>query len=396
MTNKRILIAGGGSAGWMAASYLITQTNCEVTLVESPNVPIVGVGESTIPSINDFIEAVGLTEQDLFDGCSAIRKYTIQHNNWNGNGESWWHHFCFDENEHDEQVEWLRTLTLPNKKWRHAYHLDATKLGVTLRDRVAIPKGVKHIQDDIVEVQHDNSGVTAVVGKNGTYTADLYIDCTGFKSLLRRPLGAEYKQHPGLINNYALAGPGDFVEEQVNYTQTYAMDYGWRWRVCIQHRTGNGYAFNKDLISVEQAREEFIAKTPGLRVDKIFEVPMFNSFNPEPWKHNVIPLGLSCGFLEPLEATGLFLIHAPLKLLVQLLDDPRASEKYNRVWNRMYNHIAEFLSMHFTTSKLDHTEYWRSIPKISKVQLPSKGQILFDQYSYRQLAIGREMEIIND
>jgi len=396
MTNKKILIVGGGSAGWMTASYLATQTNCEITLVESANVSIIGVGESTIPSINDFIEAVGITEQDLFDHCSALRKYTIQHNNWNGNNDSWWHHFCFDECEHDEQLHWLETKQVPDKKWRHAYHLDATKLGALLRDKVGLPHGVKHVIDDIVKVNHDSCGVTNVVGQARIYTADLYIDCTGFRSLLRKPLGVNLQQHPGLINNYALAGPGEFVEPQVNYTQTYAMDHGWRWRVCIQHRTGNGYAFNKDLVSVDQAREEFIAKTPGLHVDKIFEVPMYNSFNPEPWKKNVVALGLSCGFLEPLEATGLFLVHAPLKLLVRLLDDPQAEEKYNRVWTRMYNHIAEFLSMHFTTSKLTHTEYWRSIPKINQVKLPTMGQILFDQYSYRQLARGRNMEVIND
>ena len=396
---NNILIVGVGSAGWMAASYLATQTKCKITLVESPKIPIIGVGESTIPSINDFMAAVGITEQDLMEHCSAIRKYTIQHNNWNGNNESWWHHFCFDESEHEEQLEWMRTLATPDKKWRHAYHLDATKLGLLLRDKVGIPNGVVHILDDIVTVEHDDQGVTAVVGTTGTYTADLYIDCTGFKGLLRNALGVTTYQHPGLINNYALAGPGDFVEPQVNYTQTYAMDHGWRWRVCIQHRTGNGYAFNRDLVSIEEARAEFIAKTPGLRVDKIFEVPMFNRFNPEPWKQNVVALGLSCGFLEPLEATGLFLIHAPLKLLARLLDDNqseekyKSEEKYNRIWTRMYNHIADFLSMHFTTSKLDHTEYWRSIPKIDRVKSPVKGQILFDQYSYRMLARGRNIEI---
>jgi tryptophan halogenase len=293
-------------------------------------------------------------------------------------------------------MQWMRTLSVPDKKWRHAYHLDATKLGLMLRDKVGIPNGVKHILDDIVEIKHNSNGICEVVGQHESYTADLYIDCTGFKSLLRTPLGVETCQHPGLINNYALAGPGQYVEPMVNYTQTYAMDHGWRWRVCISHRTGNGYAFNKDLVSIEQARAEFIAKTPGLLVDKIFEVPMYNRYNPEPWKKNVIALGLSCGFLEPLEATGLFLIHAPLKLLIKLLNDPRGAEKYNRVWTRMYNHIADFLSMHFRTSRLDHTEYWRSISKINQVRLPAPGQILFDQYSYRNLARSRNMKIVNE
>ena len=198
---KHILVVGGGGAGWMTAAYLVTKTNCKVTLVESSAVPIIGVGESTIPSISDFMEDVGFTEQDLFDSCSAIRKYTIQHNGWKDGSDSWWHHFCFDESEHNEQINWLKNKTMPNKKWRHAYHLDATKLGIALRDRICIPKGVVHIVDDIIEVHHDDTGVTCIVGKLNKYTADLYIDCTGFKSLVRKTLGQSHLQHQSLINN---------------------------------------------------------------------------------------------------------------------------------------------------------------------------------------------------
>lgn len=217
----------------------------------------------------------------------------------------------------------------------------------------------------------------------------MYIDCTGFRSLVRKSLGQSLIQHDSLINNYAVCGPGDFVEPQVNYTQTYSMDYGWRWRVSIENRTGNGYAFNKDMISTDEAINEFISKTPGLRKDKIFEVPITNQFNPEPWKQNVVSLGLSCGFLEPLEATGLFLIHGPLKMLVRLINDERRQEKYNKVWTKLYDHLADFLSLHYRTSKLNHTEYWRSINKVDSIVLPKENQALFNQYSYRQLAKAR-------
>lgn len=386
---KNIIIVGGGSAGFMSAAYLLSKTNLKVSLVESKNVPIIGVGESTIPSIVDFMNDVDFSEQDLMDSASAIRKYTIQHNGWGHGSDQWWHHFCFHENEHSEQEQWLANKTIPNKKWRHAYHLDATKFGHALRDKVCLPKGLNHIIDDVVDVHYDNNGVTKVLGKNAVYTADLYIDCTGFRSLLRKGLGQELVQHESLINNYAICGPGDFVEPQENYTQTYAMDYGWRWRVSIANRTGNGYAFNKDLISIDQAVNEFLKKAPGLRKDKIFEVPITNQFNPEPWKKNVLALGLSCGFLEPLEATGLFLIHGPLKMLVRLLDYKQQQTKYNRVWKNLYNHLAEFLSLHYRTSKLDHTEYWRSFNKLSTVTLPKENQALFNPYSFRQLAIAR-------
>jgi len=388
---KTVLIVGGGSAGWMTASYFVSKTNYNVTLIESNNIPIIGVGESTIPSIVDFLEDVGFIEQDLVEKCNAIIKYTIQHNNWSIGNDQWWHHFCFDESEHDEQLNWLLTKTKPTKKWRYAYHLDATKFGLALRDVVCIPKGVKHIIDDVVDVQLNDKGVASVVGKSGIYTADLYIDCTGFKALIRKPLGQTLKNHEGLINNYAVSGPGDFTLPSANYTQTYTMDYGWRWRISLDYRTGNGYAFNKDLISIDQATDEFIKKTPGLKKDKIFEVPFSNQYNPNPWKKNVIAIGLSSGFLDPLESTGLFAIHAPLKILVRLLNDEKGVEKYNRFWNKLYTHLGRFVSLHFRTSRLDHTEYWRSFKRINKIEFPKENQILFNPYSFRQISNARNL-----
>lgn len=388
---QSVLIVGGGSAGFMTASYLLSKTNLKVSLIESANVPIIGVGESTIPSINDFLEDVGFTEQDLMDNCSAIRKYTIQHNGWRDGTDQWYHHFCFDESEHAEQEQWLKDNVKPNKKHRHAYHLDATKLGHTLRDKVCLPKGLNHIVDDVVEVQYDDTGVTQLVGKNDVYKADLYIDCTGFKALVRTPLGVEYKKHTKLVNNCAIACPGEYLEgeEPLNYTQTFSMDGGWRWRISLQHRTGNGYVFNSDQMSVEDAKQELINKTPGLVKEKMFVVPFRNAVNPEPWKKNVLAVGLACGFLEPLESTGLFLVHGPIKMLVRLLNDSKGQEKYNRVWTRLYTHLADFLGNHYTTSKLNHNDYWNSIKKDNTIEFPKEQQALFNQYSYRQLAKSR-------
>lgn len=391
----KILIVGGGSAGWIAASYLAVSKQHDITLIESDNIPIIGVGESCIPGINDYLEYVGVTEQDLFDSCNAVRKYAIEHNNWNGKNETWRHRFCTDPSQHDEQDYWMDNYIKPDKKWRHAYHLDATKLGTVLRDKSALPNGVKHIIDDIITVNTDSNGVTDIVGKNGTYSADLYIDCTGFRSLVRGSLGVEYLKHDSLINNYAVCGPGQYRENEkpLPYTQTFSMDKGWRWRISLQHRTGNGYVFNSDIISIEDAKKEFIEKTPGLDVDKVFVVKIHNGYNPEPWKQNVVSLGLSSGFLEPLESTGLFLVHGPVTVLNKLLGDKKAPEKFNSVWKKLYKEITYFLSSYYKSSELTG-EYWGLFEKIEEITMPKGQQNLFVKYNYQQLADSREIELI--
>ena len=163
----KITIVGGGTAGWMTASYLAKKTDWNITVIQSEDIPIIGVGESTLPSMYDFITELGLTEQDLFDHCDAVRKYTICHKDWHN--KEWWHHFCFDESEHREQIEWMRNYTKPTKKWRHAYHVDANKFGIMLRDKVALPNGVELINKTLDTIDD--------------LDADLIINCAGFSDL---------------------------------------------------------------------------------------------------------------------------------------------------------------------------------------------------------------------
>lgn len=392
---RSITVVGGGSAGWITASFLAAQKKWAVTLIESDNIPIIGVGESTIPGINDFMQAVGLTEQDLFDQCGAVRKYGIQHNDWREPGNTWMHMFCQDESQLNEQFDWMHSYTCPTKSHRWAYHLDANRLATVLKDKCGKSLEIKHVIDDILDVAVDAHGVTELTGKLGKYTADLYVDCTGFRSLIRSRLGSNYHYHDSLINNCALAGPGEYVngQEPLPYTQTFRMDYGWRWRISLQHRTGNGYVFNQNILSIEQAREEFIAKTPGLIADKIFQVPFENRYNPEPFKKNVVAIGLSCGFLEPLESTGLFLVHGMLNPLVKLVDDQRAPDKYNKIWNMIYKDISDFLSLFYRTSKVSHTDYWNTFNKVEKIAQPTYPQFLFSKYNYRMLSKGTGVPI---
>jgi tryptophan halogenase len=275
----------------------------------------------------------------------------------------------------------------------HAYHLDATKLGSLCKDKSAIPNGVKHIIDDILEVVVDQNGVKEILGKKDVYQADLYIDCTGFKSVLRKELGVNYLQHNMLINNCAIAGPGKYLtdEKPLPYTQTFTMNKGWRWRVCLQHRTGNGYVFNKNYISIEDAKQELIEKTPGIEKDKIFVVPFENGFNPEPWKQNVISIGLSCGFLEPLEATGLFLVTSPTVLLEKLIGDKKGPEKFNKLWTKIYNETSYFIGMFYANGPYNN-DYWNNFRKENILNVP-KVKWTFPDYSYRMLARAKSFNL---
>lgn len=387
-----ILIVGGGSAGWMTAAYFESKKKYKVTLIESNNIPIIGVGESTVPGILDYMEDIGLSEEELFTDCNAIRKYSIQHNNWTKENKFWWHYFGFDESDEEEQRFWLKTNQKPNKKYRHAYHFDANLIGPLLKNKF---KNINHIIDDIIDINIDENGISKLIGKKDNYIADLYIDCTGFRQTLRSKFTRNRKNHSDLHNNCAIACPGFFTEtvKKNYYTETYAMDYGWRWRISLQNRSGNGYVFNKDLITIDQARDEFIKKTPNINPDKIFVVPFENSYETEPWIKNVIAVGLSSGFLEPLESTAIFLAHGPVKLIEKLLTDQKRQEKYNRIWRKVYSHIGDFVSLHYRTSNLDHNEYWKSFNKISIVDDSKATNDIFTKYSYRQMARSRNLPL---
>lgn len=392
---KSILVVGGGSAGWMTATYLHSLNKFDVSLVESNNVPIVGVGESTIPSINDFLAQVGVTEEDLFEHCSAVRKYGIQHNDWREPENSWMHMFVEHERDLPEQFAWMESYTKPTKHYRHAYHLDAAALAPFLRDKIGIPRGIKHYYDDIEHVIVDNEQVLEIQGRERNYQADLYIDCTGFRSIVRSVLGGSFKQHQGLVNNCAIAGPGVYApgEEPLPYTQTYRTDHGWRWRICLKDRTGNGYVFNDQDIDIETARAKFIAETPGLIADKTFVVRYHNQYNSEPYKNNVLAIGLSCGFLEPLEATGLFLAHGMVSLFARLVDSSRSQEKFNRIWNATYQDIGLFLEKFYKTSTANNNSYWQQFNKITEISVP-KTQYIFKDYNYRMLSKGVGLPLV--
>lgn len=362
MSKQKIIIVGGGTSGWMTAAYLSKKTNWDITLIQSQDIPIIGVGESTLPSIYDFIQECGLTEQDLFDDCDAVRKYTIKHKNWHG--DSWYHHFCFNESEHDEQMRWMINYEMPDKKWRHAYHIDANKFGIMLRDKVALPNGVKLINKTLDTIDDID--------------ADLIINCAGFNKLF--PETNMIKS--SLKNNCAVVAPS-YDTELKYYTETTAMSAGWMWNIYLQNRIGNGYVFNKDYQTIEDAKQEFIDTCPyKLELDKLRVIEWTGQYSDTPYQGNILNVGLSAGFLEPLEAQAIWLIQYQVEMLVRLYDKQKI---YNAQWRKVVTHIEKFLELHYTaTSK--NTPYWKN--EVKEIKIKKTPFAIFDEYSYRCLAKG--------
>ena len=368
----RVVIVGGGTAGWMTAAYLCKKTDWDLTIIQSEDIPVIGVGESTLPSIYTFITELGLTEQDLFDDCDAVRKYTICHKNWHH--APWWHHFCSDESQHSEQLQWMDNYELPDKKWRHSYHIDANKFSTMLRDKVAIPSGVK-IQQRTLQTVDD-------------IEADYIIDCTGFNRLFPEKKYVKTR----LKNNRAIVAPSyDRVVKY--YTETTAMDAGWMWNIYLQNRIGNGYVFSDSYQSVRDAKREFIEKCPyNLEVEEMRVLDWESKYCPVPWSGKTISIGLSAGFIEPLEATSIWLIQYQIEMLVRLNFKDRAQDVFNKRWSTVMKQAEDFLHLHYTavSSTKRSTDYWKQYDEIDRIII-SESESLFKNYSYRCLANGYDM-----
>lgn len=392
-----ICILGGGTAGWMTAAYLKSTTAHNITLIESKEIKIVGVGESTVPSFADFIKIVGITEQELFDKVGAIRKYSSQHNNWFKKNHKWFHHFIYNFSDEDEQLYWMNNNILPDKKWRFSYHIDAYKFSNLLREK--FQDIINHNYDTVEEIKYNHHGITELVGKEKTYTADIFIDCSGFKQMLLKLFTNKKENNNNIINNKAWAGHADYTDKDgpVPYTRTYAMKYGWQWNICLSDRAGVGYVFCDDFVDPVTAKKELISNCPfNIREDSLHLIDFSSQWNSEPWSANVIAVGLSAGFLEPLESQSIFLLQMQIQMIERLLENPKNSKLFNKFWNIMIRHIAKYLEIHYTLSKRKDTNYWKSFNKINIVEYNSTYSPLFHEYGHQAIAIAYRAKFSNE
>ena len=388
-----IIIVGGGSAGWMAAATLIKCfPNKNITLIESPNIPTVGVGESTIGQIRSWIKLLDINEKDFIPHTDGSFKLSIKFTDFYKKGQSF--HYPFGEADVEGNYAglndwWLKKALLPEtpnsdyadsvypqmalvneNKFKddvpYAYHFDATKFGLWLRDHYCIPKGIKHIKEDVKTIEQDDSGIKSL---NKKHKADLFIDCTGFKSLLLgETLKEEFISYNDLLpNNSAWATRLPYTNKKkqlVGYTNCTAIENGWVWNIPLWSRIGTGYVYSDKFVDDDTALKQ-LQNHLGTKELEFKKIKMRVGIHKRLWVKNVAAIGLSAGFIEPLESNGLFTVHEFLLELVRNLQRDKVSQwdkdNFTYTCRQIYTNFAEFVASHYALSHRDDTEYWKYV-----------------------------------
>jgi len=400
---KKIVIVGGGTAGWMAAASLsrfAVGKPISITLIESTIIGTVGVGEATIPSIVQFNNSIGLDELDFIRATRASFKLGIQFENWNKIGEQFFHPFSdygvnFNGVEfqhyfyrlrkadptqnlhnyslscqlakHNNFAQPLENSNNPLADYSYAYHFDAMLYAKVLRE-LAISRGVIHIDEKVARVnlcEADGFIESVLLANEQIVTGDLFIDCTGFKGLLiEETLNTGYEDwQEWLLCDSAVAVQCESSGEPAPYTRTTALDAGWMWQIPLQHRMGNGYVFSSRFLDKETATTTLLEKISG----KPITTPKPFSFKAgrrkKVWNKNCYALGLASGFLEPLESTSISLIQTGITHLLTFFPDMSFDQAMINEVNRRHQHemerIRDFIILHYKLTQRTDTEFWR-------------------------------------
>lgn len=411
----RILIVGGGSAGWMAAAYLDAVLNCEgeqrvqVTVLESPDVPRIGVGEATIPSINHILAAIGIDEKEFMRRTDGTFKQAIKFSNWLENrGESYYHAFGrytpqpIDDSgrdwlQSDRAIPFMATVSAQPQlcEWNlapqmlgdwdfgakliYAFHMNALKFADYLKE-IATGRGVRHLLDHMTAVEMNDSGdIKAINTRDGAYLeADLFIDCTGFAALLiEKQLDVPWVDFSQwLLCDRALVMPVDYETHYSGHVRPYtlstALSAGWVWDIPLQNRRGVGYVHSSQFVDLEDAERELRAYEGPHAANLDTRVVNFKvGMREKAWHRNCIAIGLSGGFLEPLESTGLYLSDLATVLLTEYLPDHASMERmayhYNRIMANRFYEVLDFINLHYCLTRRTDTAFWREVQKPERI-----------------------------
>jgi len=423
MTKKidKVVIVGGGSAGWMtAASFIRAFPNKNITLIESSDFQTVGVGESTLGGIKRWTNWLGIEEKDFMPHTDAVYKMSIKFTDFYQKDSGSFHYpfgkplldgtvsglndwyvkkakfpetpvsdyaKCFFPAltlAEQNKISFNKTTRLDNFNFNRdvAYHFDATKFGLWLKEKYCVPRGVNVITGTVSKININEDGIESLILDNkDSVSADLFIDCTGWKSLL---LGETLKEpfddfSHMLPNNRAWATRipyTDIEKEMEPYTNCTAIGNGWVWNIPSWERIGTGYVYSDQYIDPDDALEEFknhlksdkmTINNPNRDVDsyEYKDIKFRVGIHKRTWVKNVVAIGLSAGFIEPLESNGLFTVHEFLTSLIKSLNRETMSQwdrdAYNMTTRNLYLSFKEFVAMHYALSNRSDTKYWQDI-----------------------------------
>jgi len=442
MKNKKmkIVIAGGGTAGWIAAAALSHQMGelLDIVLVESQEIGTVGVGEATIPPMRTFHRLLGINEQEFMRATNATFKLGIQFENWKKIGEKYFHSFGTTGKQTlitDFIHFWLRGKELgiadefgnycleykaaleerfsinDQAKINYAFHLDAGRYASFLRGR-AEARGVKRMEGKIAEViQNTESGFIASLKMDSgqEIQGDLFLDCTGMRGLLIEQTlqtGFEEWGH-WLPCDSAIAIQTESTGPAVPYTKSIAHHAGWRWQIPLQHRVGNGVVFSGQHLSKDEAINMLLSSVDGKVLTEPNVIKFKTGRRKKSWNKNCIAMGLSSGFLEPLESTSIHMIMTAVTRLLQLFPDGEIKQssvdEYNMQAESEFVRIRDFIILHYKATERDDSPFWRyckdmeipddlkhrmTIFKESGKAFPVEGE-LFRLDSWTQVMLGQ-------
>lgn len=413
-----ILVLGGGAAGWLTAAVLAAEHSrarggdCEITLVESPDLPTVGVGEGTWPSMRETLRRIGLSELRLFTECDASFKQGSLFSAWRSDSKSdrYYHpfslphgYFEMDLATYSGQDNYAYTVTpqaavcdaslapkqLSTPEYagvlNYGYHFDAVKFGNCLRDHSVKQLGVRHLQAEVEHVEGRGDGsVAALVTRDGQrLTADLFIDCSGSAGvIIGEHLGVGWESKTSvLFNDRALAAQVPHPSQEApiaSVTRSTGRTHGWIWDIGLPTRRGMGYVYSSEFTSGEQAEADFrrfLADEAAIPLDSDLPVRQLR-FAPGHrsvfWQGNCVAVGMAAGFIEPLEASALALIEQSAGLIRDLLpaqssEMEMAAKRFNRQMLAHWDNIIEFLKLHYVLSGRTDSRYWQAHRELSTI-----------------------------
>lgn len=437
---KRVVIAGGGTAGWMTAAALskLLGKNLQVSLVESDDIPTVGVGEATIPTLHIFHKLLGINEAEFMAATNATFKLGIAFENWRDQNKDYIHSFGFLGQgcwAAGFQHFWLkgkqrgivsdigdyvpehlacregRFAVLANQDLNHAYHLDAGLYTQFLR-KIAQSHGCTRIEGKIEKVNLDQqsgfiSSISLASGQE--VEGDLFIDCTGFRGLLiEQALHTGYEDWSHWLPcDSAIAVQTKTVGKPVPYTRSIAREAGWQWRIPLQNRTGNGLVFCSKYLSDEQATQQLLDNVEGEVLTKPRVIKYKTGTRRKHWNKNCVAIGLSSGFIEPLESTGIHLFQKAIIRLMLMFPSKGINQcdidEFNTQTKTEIDNIKDFIILHYHLTERKDSAFWRycrsmPIPETLQHRMTlfkqsgkvfKKAEELFGETSWIQVMMGQ-------